>query len=400
MADHMFFPTTGFEFATLIALGAASYGVAEAGEVAATASRITDADADSWFDQWMVTGEACRDAAEQAEAAGHVASARGLYLRASFYMGTAFFYVLATRDPSRSLPTWRRHRDAVDRAFALWPTPVEAVSIPYEDTALQGYFLSGGDGPRPLVICVNGSDGTVTDMLTAAPLDAVERGYHALIFDGPGQGQALYEQGLFFRHDWEAVITPVVDWASARDDVDAARIALQGWSQAGYWVPRAGAFEHRLAALMVDPGVVRVGDSWTRHLPPPMLTMLDDGDLQEFDAYMAEGMKQDPGLALEAAKRLEPYGTDSLAKVLLELRAWDLTDVAGQIQAPILITSPDDEQFWPGQSQELHDLCTGARSRTVVPFTRAEGANWHCEPMAPRLRGQRMFDWLDAVLAG
>ena len=51
MSDHRFFTTTGFEFATLIALGGAAYGVAEAGEVMATASRITDADADwRWED--------------------------------------------------------------------------------------------------------------------------------------------------------------------------------------------------------------------------------------------------------------------------------------------------------------------------------------------------------------
>jgi hypothetical protein len=313
-------------------------------------------------------------------------------------MGTAFFYVLATRDPSRELGTWHRHREAFDRAMDLWPTPVEQVQIPYVDTALQGYLFSGGQGRRPLLIATNGSDGTVGDMLGAGVLDAVERGYHVLVYDGPGQGQALYEQGLPFRHDWEAVVTPIVDWAAARADVQADRIALCGWSQAGYWVPRAAAFEHRLAAIMVDPGVVRVGDSWTRHLPPPMLQMLDAGQAEEFDAYMAEGMKEAPGIALEAAKRLEPYRTDSLAEVLIQLRAWDLTDVAGQVTAPTWIAAPEDEQFWPGQSQQLLDLLTGVERKVLVPFIGAEGANWHCEPMAPRIRAQRMLDWLDEVL--
>jgi len=30
---------------------------------------------------------------------------------------------------------------------------------------------------------------------------ALERGYNALAFDGPGQGAALHLQGLYFRHD-------------------------------------------------------------------------------------------------------------------------------------------------------------------------------------------------------
>lgn len=399
MAATRFFSTTGFEFATLIALGAAPYGLSEAGEVLATATRITDADADSWFDSWMATADRCLDEAGACEAGGHAVSARWLYLRASFYMGTAFFYVLATRDPSREVAVWRRHRDAFDRAMALWATPVEAVEIPYEDTALQGYLLSGGDGPRPLLIATNGSDGTMSDMLGAGVLDAVDRGYHVLMYDGPGQGQALYEQGLYFRHDWEAVVTPIVDWAVARTDVDADAVALCGWSQAGYWVPRAAAFEGRLRAIMVDPGVVRVDESWTRHLPPPMLQMLDAGQDEQFDAYMAEGMKAEPGIALEAAKRLEPYGTDSLAAVLRQLRAWDLTEVAPRITVPAWIASPDDEQFWPGQSDRLRALLTGSPRVDLVPFSRDRGANWHCEPLAPRVRAQRMLDWLDDVLA-
>jgi alpha-beta hydrolase superfamily lysophospholipase len=39
---------------------------------------------------------------------------------------------------------------------------------------------------------------------------AVDRGYVCLTFDGPGQGQTLHEQGLYFRSNWESVITPSV----------------------------------------------------------------------------------------------------------------------------------------------------------------------------------------------
>jgi hypothetical protein len=41
------------------------------------------------------------------------------------------------------------------------------------------------------------------------------------------------------------VVTPVVDYALTREGVDPDRIALLGVSQAGYWVPRAVALEHR-----------------------------------------------------------------------------------------------------------------------------------------------------------
>ena len=52
-----------------------------------------------------------------------------------------------------------------------------------------------------------------------------------------------------------------------------------------------------------------------------------------------------------------------------------------------------NEQFWPGQSQELFDKLSGRKA--IVAFTQAEGADSHCEPMASGIRGERIFDWLD-----
>jgi hypothetical protein len=219
-----------------------------------------------------------------------------------------------------------------------------------------------------------------------------------MTFDGPGQGRALYEQKLYFRHDWEAVITPIVDFLVKRPDVDSAKLVLAGNSQGGYWVPRAAAFEHRLAAIVADPGVVDVRTSWTGKLPDQMLQLLDAGQDEQFDAFMTQIEDASSEVRTSLAKRIEPYGLPTLSAVLHELDKWNLTDVAGEIACPTLITDPEDEQFWPGQSQQLYDLMA-APGKEITHFTAAEGANWHCEPMAPQLRGQRIFDWVDRVLS-
>ena len=69
---------------------------------------------------------------------------------------------------------------------------------------------------------------------------------------------------------------------------------------------------------------------------------------------------------------------------------------SSQITTPLLITDPEGEQFWPGQSQQLHDVLPGERE--LVRFTAEEGAARHCEPMASGLRDARVFDWLDGYL--
>ncbi|MEJ7842598.1 MAG: alpha/beta fold hydrolase [Rubrobacter sp.] len=87
----------------------------------------------------------------------------------------------------------------------------------------------------------------------------VERGYHVLTFDGPGQPAALHLDGLVFRPDWENVVSPVLDWLLARPEVDPARVSLLGVSMGGLLAPHAAAFEHRLAACVAVDGVYDLG---------------------------------------------------------------------------------------------------------------------------------------------
>lgn len=397
MTKHLFFEDEGFEFATLTALGGAAYRITEVGEVLSTVRRITNADCDSWFNEWTKTAERVEQHARGASEHGHFETARDAFLRASSYRSAALFYVLGTNDPSRELACFQQQRADVDAAFARWPTPVDQVRIPYEATTLAGYWFSGGEGTRPLVIFTNGSDGTVSDILLLGVSDAVARGWHALVYDGPGQGEALYVDKIPFRYDWEVVITPIIDWALARGDVDPARIAQYGWSQAGYWVPRSAAFEHRLAAIAADPGVVNVQTSWTAHLPEFMMNLYREGKREDFDQCMVVGEQQDPMINLTMKKRCEPYMTDSIFDVLTELDRWNLTDVAGQITCPVLITAPDHERFWPGQSQQLADLITAPTK--LVHFRTEDGADWHCEPMTPVVRSHTVLDWIGEQFA-
>jgi hypothetical protein len=81
----------------------------------------------------------------------------------------------------------------------------------------------------------------------------------------------LFERGMPFRHDWEAVLTPVIDVLVGRPDVDASALTGYGISQGGYWITRAVAFERRLVAAVADPGVVDVSAGWTAHLPAALL---------------------------------------------------------------------------------------------------------------------------------
>jgi hypothetical protein len=293
---------------------------------------------------------------------------------------------------------WSDHRDCWDRAAALFDPPAERVEIPYEGTTLEGYLFRVDQSrvKRPLLILNNGSDGPVSAMWELGAAGAVARGYNALTFDGPGQNAALIRQHLYFRPDWEAVITPVVDYALSREEVDPDRVALLGVSQAGYWVPRALAFERRIAAGVADPGVWDVGTSWREHLPKFMLRQLERGEKDKFDRNMARAERFSKDVRAQLEFRMRPYGMDSPYDVYKALEDYTLEGVVDRIRCPMLICDPDREHFWPGQPKQVYDALPGPKA--LARFTEEEGSDWHCEPRSPAIRDQRVFDWLDEVL--
>jgi hypothetical protein len=92
-----------------------------------------------------------------------------------------------------------------------------------------------------------------------------------------------------------------------------------------------------------------------------------------------------------------PYGSTSAYEVFTEARRYTLDGVVDRITSPMLVTDPEGERFWPGQSRRLYDALPGPKQ--LVHFSAVEGADRHCEPMARSLLEQRLFDWLDETFA-
>lgn len=387
------------DFETQILLGSCYYGAADAGEILGTVERIPSGDFEKWYEAWFAIAERLQGVAEQSASSGNPVSARKAFLRAATYFSASAAFIDGTKDPSRGLPAWQRHLYCWERFCSYMNPPAEKVGIPYEDVLMPGYFFrpENAGGPLATIIFNNGSDGPTSGMWHCGVAAALERGYAALVFDGPGQNSLLWLHNIPFRHDWEKVITPVVDFLLKREDVDPHRIVLSGISQGGYWVLRALSFEHRIAAGIADPGVMDVSVTFFSNLPQEMRDLLDEGKEKEFNDAMDEGLRYAGDAVRQNVEwRLKPYLTDSYYHQFKLVRLYNVRDVINRIQCPMFIADPEDEQFWPGQSKEVYDALVCPK--TIVPFTAGEGANWHCEPKARGLYDQRMFDWLSSVL--
>lgn len=388
-------PDFDFEIRTVI--GHSAEAAAEIGEVLAAVSGVRKGDHRAWFEAWYELGTRTAATARAIEQAGHPVSAASAHLRAAVYLGAAVNALSALPDSAALGESFGAQQESWESFIALSGADAARTSIPYSDGELPGHlFRAGGEEPRPLLIAVNGSDGSSAALWASCTAPALRRGYDVLMFDGPGQQSQLFQAGTSFRPDWEQVLTPVYDFAVAQPGVDPSRIAVYGISQGGYWVARALAFEHRFAAAILDPGVVEVVASWERHLPQPLKKLLAAGKDAEFDRDMALGMRFSPDAEHTWRFRARPYGTTGYAETIRAVQRYTVVDVADRITTPMLITSPEGEQFWPGQSERLAELAPEVS--TVVPFTAEEGADGHCQPLGRALTAQRMFDWLDERL--
>ena len=412
-APFQLFSQADLDFETLVVLGGAAYGVSELGEVVTAVNGINAAGAtyQAYYDQFQALAQQVSQLGGQELKAGHRASARGAYLRAAAYYDLCLYFVLATTARAHEADAYAVVQACWDQASQLFDPPFERVRIPYEGSWLPGYLLKpdARDIRRPTVILNGGSDTTSIDMYVFGGAAALERGYNALIFDGPGQGSMLFQRQVPYRADWEKVITPVVDYLRSRPEVDRDRIALLGLSMCGEAAVRAAAFEHRLAAVVPDPGVVNAWLAW----PASIRDLFADGATKASVNHIWQQdivPHLDPANWFTIAKRAELFDI----AFMLASRAgktspdlWDLgqaimkvdcSTVAGQVTSPTLVTQYQDDTFYPGQGTQLYGLLRCPK--TLHEFTTAEsGSEYHDAPMAPQTRNQVIYDWLDSLLA-
>ncbi len=248
---------------------------------------------------------------------------------------------------------------------------------------------------RPTIILNNGNDAQNIGLYVYGAAEAVALGYNALIFEGPGQGSMLFLRGIPFRPDWEAVITPIVDYLQARQDVNPGRIALIGWSQGGALCARAAAFEHRLAALVLDPGV---SDFLTAfNLPKQLVTLALSGHGAEADAEWAKIFRKLPvSIQFLFTKSTYPFLQPTFSALIRSLVRYGTAAYLPKITTPTLVTAYQGDPSFPGQGAEVEKLlrCT----KSLHMFTAAAGCQFHCAPMAPQRRNQVIFDWLGNIL--
>ncbi len=383
----LYFDDEDFDGQLQRSVGKADSGMANVGECLAIAERITPGDRDSWYGVWSgFAGQLARQGGT-ALTSGNRASARSVLLRAAEYYRQAFFYHRDDLDGEELRTAYGSSVKAFQDALPLLDHHAELLA-----GELSGYLFSKQPDTRlPTLLHIGGYDGTAEE-LYASVYPALERGYAFAAIDGPGQGAMLYDQGVPMRPDWEAVVPGMVDALIKHPKVDPARIVLVGRSFGGLVAPRGASGEHRLAAMVVDPGQLEMGHAIVQRLGD-LANHLDDPDAEgQFESLLTI-----PALKKVLAPRMVTHGLTSVRAYLQDLLRYTNEETASAITSPSFVTDNETDTVSLGQGKELFDRLTC--QKTFRLFTKAEGAEGHCEGMAPIVFWTAAFDWLDELLA-
>lgn len=384
-------PDISHHFELLRILGHSYYGGADVQECLQVAAALKPGDDESWYSEWHQLAARVEAAGDDSLTRGHRRSAGNAYLRASMYHFYSDFYLHGKTDDPRIIDSGRASRKCFMAAFGGLDYDLSRVEIPFEGTTLPAYVVkrAGLSGRRPTVICHSGFDGTKEEVAIWPGMAAVERGYTLIVFDGPGQGEVIREQGLTFRPDWQNVVSPVVDYAISRDDVDESRIALIGISLGGLLAPLAAAHEHRLRAMIANGGVYSYHDIVRARYPEKL------PGKSELDAMLREAAKTNTVLRWGLNHGRYVFGYSDMYDYLDRVKKYDATN-ADQIRCRTLVLDAELEGFFAGQPHKLYERLKCPK--TLMNFTVAEAAGAHCQAGAESLGGQKIFDWLDEAM--
>jgi pimeloyl-ACP methyl ester carboxylesterase len=390
-----------FSLQLLRAISQTYYKCADIGECLSTAYRIIEGDFESWHIEWLKTAKRVQSYADQSLASGHKISAREAYLRASNYYRTSEFLLMNPDDP-RIQTTWGSSKECFRNASKLFSPPIESIEIPYEGTVLPGYFYRVGDGynndskPRATLIAHGGFDSTLEELYASAAAPALDRGYNCLTFEGPGQGGVIRQQKIPFRHDWENVVTPVIDYALTSDlskEINPNKIALMGISMGGYLAARAAAFEHRLAGCILYNGVYDGYDSFAAGFPESLRKAVEIGNVDAVNTVIEILADVDPNMRFNLKHGMWTTGANSPFELIQGSKKYSLKDVVQNIKCPSLVLEAEKDDSFPGQPKKVYDALICPKQHAL--FTSEEGAEEHCQCGAPAISNQRIFDWLD-----
>jgi len=318
---------------------------------------------------------------------GEQAEAEGRTFHAALHFRAAEFFML--RDDPRKTPLRRRLLPMLQAANGV---PDNARSEVVFQNAHLPVWQFGARNPAKTAVVFGGFDSYIEDLFPVLTRLGRE-GWHAIAFDGPGQGAVLHDQQVPFTPHWHGPVGAVLN-ALNLDDV-----TLVGISLGGCLALRAAAFEPRIRRVVAFDVLSDLYEISLNGLPKAVAAGASILMALGFRSAINMGSKRlarnDLQLQWEHEQGTLAFGCSSSYEAFQTSRAFHTRDISHLITQDVLLMAGTDDHFVPiGQLHDQRRLLTSARSVTTRVFAAAEQAQAHCQVGNLPLAIRCISDWM------
>ncbi|KAK4499176.1 hypothetical protein PRZ48_009689 [Zasmidium cellare] len=400
---------SNFHYEAIRSISLARYAGADISEQLAILENIKPGDFEDWYREWHNLALRVLSTIDESKLESYSpVTLRDVYFRASHYFFVADFFLHGNQSDPRS-----------DQAFNLWdkyyrkandclPIPGVYIDVPTKN----GYDLpcifyrapqASSSNPRPTLLLGGGFDSNKEELMHVCGFAGLDRGYNVVLYEGPGQPSFLHNgKRIGWRHDWEAVVNPLMDYIEAESKdklgyIDTKKIGLFGYSLGGYLAARAAAFEPRLAAVILIDGVWSFEETIVKGFPDTT-EAFQNNDAKAFGASWEKTNEK----SVTNQRWIHDHCNFSFcvsdgAGLFDELRKMNIANgVAEKIKMSALVGSAAHDIFFIGQPEKVAQAI--GSNATLVPFDDTQAAGAHCQSGASTYLNQRVMEWFGEVV--
>jgi pimeloyl-ACP methyl ester carboxylesterase len=272
---------------------------------------------------------------------------------------------------------------------------VERIAVPYADgkvTGLLPAYHFQHDRPKGTIVIHGGHDSYIEEFFPVI-LFIRDAGYNVICFEGPGQGGALHESGLFLTHQWHKPVGTILDYFKLKD------VTLLGISMGGCLALRAAALEPRIRRVIAyDVFFDWWGTTFEKLKPiaPLLKFLLNSGASGPFNLLLASIMKKSPLFEWAMHQARMVLGVSTSFDVFQKSKPYTTRDVSALVQQDVLLMAGSEDNLIPlSHFYQQIEALKNARSLHARLFTRKEQAQNHCQVGNLRLAVDTILDWID-----
>jgi alpha-beta hydrolase superfamily lysophospholipase len=319
------------------------------------------------------------------------ALAEGRTLPAAFYFRSAEFFMVPEDTDRR--PARAQFLDLVRRGYAIEDT--ERYAVPYAGSTLPAYRFTP-EHPKGTIVVFGGFDSYIEEFFPIA-FFLLESGYDVVLFEGPGQGGALDDNGLPMTHAWERPVKAVLDYFGLAD------VTLLGISLGGGLAIRAAAFEPRIRRIIADDILFDFRECLFRQVHPilkAILKLLLAARAKALvNTLVRRAAIRKPVVAWGIRQGMHVLGVTTPYQFFTAAKRYTTRHVSARVTADVLLLAGSEDHYVPlHQFYQQAAALGNARSLTGRIFTRAERAQNHCQIGNIGLSLEVIIAWLNQII--